>query len=351
MDKNEMSRPLNYYPDRVKVIIESLFPFYQGASKDIGKIIGRYEYRTSLDDIYNRVMNRLPILIEEREEYLKFHNKDFMIRLYYLVKKSLISFNEVFWYDLLRLLFKWTIYFKQSFKGEEFEKDVFFIINLVCGMINRETTLNLPFNCLISIFDRNVGNVSKIMKELINCELVEDSNTLHPFINLLIKDHQQQRKSIDQDGLKMEYFNRDVNDKLFLKAAINAHDSFSGMKLQSLSELKGSNNSDSLVDGKFNLVISEMRFENEFIIDFFLEENRQFSMETPQDLVILLRRLKEMNLLKGELIKKLVGFNIDSSNSLKWKNQFEKYLIEYMDSVFTFEDERYECLEYLAIYK
>lgn len=288
---------------------------------------------------------------------LDFYNHDLPIRIYNIILKSEIPFNDSFWYQLIRLFFKWAIHMKQeSFNNdyeidqrrdnqiENFLKSKKKTLHSIISILNEKTRKFLANDFFELKFIKKSLFSNFIIRELMDCEIAENPNLIHLFYSVIFDFY---TGSIDCESLKSKYFGGNFDKDPILKAMIYFHDPFdeikkcfpfdsihsSNISSHSSTEMN-SINFDYLTMIEFldchllNLEIHCMDYLTGSIIEFFLIWKRRFRIYFSFDLLILLRRLEESNLLRGDVIKKIIEFRIDpDTREWGWKKSiFLDYL-------------------------
>lgn len=369
-----------YDHERFEIISSSLSIHYQKASRDIGKIIGCYEYKNPHDKLYEKIMNKLNALnvIEEENKgernenqplllcSLDFYKRDFLGKIHQILigKEWLFGKFNLFWYDLLRLVFKWTIHMKQqetlNDENEENEESKSLFqktLNPIIMMINENTT------CLVinpSIFDLNdfqSNSAVYILSQLTICEISSRPNIISLFQFIIFGFYQG---LFNCEELKRDYFDGNFNSNILLKIMIYLYDPIGQLKNCLLSLIQCVNSyfpliaSDSSLsfkaqegkrdqkaiicqshekDGINNLFwkfenfrIFDMNLVTISVIKFYLSINQKFKILFSSDLVSLLKKLKKSGLLKKRLLERIIKF--DTGHEYLWD---QKKFLEHLN--------------------
>lgn len=365
----------DYNPDRVKKINEILhdlcqnhpsIPSRQEFPQDLGKLIGSYDHINPIRDVYDQVMSKL-ILFEIKEKNLDFHDDVFPSQFSLLLKKISIPKYNLFWYDLSRLVFKWTIIMRQRIINDiEFSK-VLENIEFIILAIFEKGGLFLPFNFEFESMD---SVIFELFKKLIKFEFIENPHIFPSFASILkhfygIEKEITKEKRIDCKELKMNYFNGNYNKNILLKYLIVMYDPKGRLaeciiqddpqsrilreSLFDLKEITEAYIENLRIRGPKNLEIPITSYISKSVIEFCLSTGKRVFVTDCLHLIHLLRKLKEMESLSMEIIERIVGFEHDSldEESLLWNQEiFEKLLDDYREYYLDFKDDCLECDEY-----
>lgn len=337
----------NSNSNRIMRINQVLHEIYHGHGSGISKndaltnislMIGDYDYHdVSFENVNLQVMNKMNMNMEERI-ILDFYDESFARNfLLILSTREIIFFPfDLFWYDLIKLFFKWMIYMREetAVKDDNKFKKISQDIRLVTNIIKDNSNLHLPFDFNLKFMDRDTFNE---FRELMISEFFEHAqifSLLPSIIKYFYDNRGRMSKSIIFTKLKSTYFpNENLNSDILLKYLITMYD------------LKGEIR-DCILESDYHMsrliiplfpsrkmtfqYIENLRFLNsidlefinmghvtESIIKLFLLTNQRFRITGSQKLVDLLRRLNESKLLKSEIIKQIIGFEFNHG-LLEW---------------------------------
>lgn len=360
------------------------------------------DYQKLLND---QVVNRLWQVSEGKRP--NFHENDFPIKIFEKLelklqseKDSILNLDQ-FWYDLFKLLFDWFVSKRQKLSDNDSEfKEILKNTEKIALMINLKTSTSLGrgsgignglvfpfffFNHQPSGF-RSGRNNTVALRELINCELIERSKEIFSLFHASINDFYEikdgklkAKENFKCDKLKSKYFNgKNFNENPFLKIMILANDPMGEMKkcfgdsdLERLFptlifNIKADFPSPSTPFGKYDqeregmglgslsyipFEIYQMKLLSKNIINFFLKSGKRFlifSNDQEGELVSLLRKLKNFNLLTRENIEKLVGFDNGNGGRIWNANKFKSNLESQMKSTRS-DNEKKEIASFLKI--
>lgn len=343
----------DYYPDRVEMINSSLFPHNQKDLRPICELVGKYEYKAPFEELHERVMSKLSIASnEEPLNQFNFYSKEYILKLNSMILKvkERISYNNNFWYDLSRLVFKWILQMKSLFKMDE-SNEISQSIDSILNITNTNAAsilYEIPFNHMNLDFSKR-ESIPLVIIDLLNCEFIENPEIFSMY-DSAIEDFYHNH--IGCKGLKEKYFGGDLTSSPLLRAIIITQEPIKKMSLCFENERGNSQETDSssmmAVKSSFNikiteanlktienkrlekLKIDEIRFLTSFIINFFLESGRKLEIIIERDLILLLQKLEEANLLSKIAIESLVVFFDDNNKIWKWdQKNFEKYLFDW----------------------
>lgn len=317
-----------------------------------------------------------------QENELNFYNLDFSNKLHQRISsKNDIGFDDLFWYDLLRLLFKWSIYIKQFANTEEFE-EAMTSVRLLTSMIDRQAAIfffvdfsNLEFS----------KDFSGELKQLMDYEIMERIDDIFPIFHSALE--RFYTGQIDCIQLKNEYFGGNFEGDLVLKSMFYTYDPVGKIKRcfqerememerendivssrenrksnssslsLSISFLTSSSSSDSDSISKMDFLrikpdkirkpkLSCMEFTSKKIIDTILESNQKFTVECSIDLIVLLKKLKESNSLTRKPLNEMIDLYL-SNKTFGWsKEEFIEYLDLQRDNI-----SKSDYKEYLKLIK
>lgn len=394
--------------DRAMIVSSIIAPSYnhQGVANDISKIIGKYEHDRSLMEIYDRVMNRLHIPKIKRRN-LDFHTETFADQLYQILSPQQIEIPmfDQFWYDLVRLLFKWKIYMRQenvnnmeiistiplnsnmktigisenvndnhSENKNNCENEKFIMASYsidqfvkIIGERNGYTSFPVSF----SLESHHINNLS-IFRGLMECEIMEhDQAVFIPFASI-VNDFYGGGEREERDyckELEVKYFNGNFDKNVVLKSIIILHDPKEMIKKKCFSyggyprfhptippDQIDSVYLDNLrISGPKGIQIFEMEYLTSSIVEFYLKNKMRFRIHSPRDFSILLGVIrKRRDLMTKETIKNIFGFFEDHEyrnhdEFPKWNSKmFKKFLKR---SILTNLISKREYNEYLNLMK
>lgn len=364
----------------------SIIP-HQDLFSSIANIIGTFDFIDPLWDIQNNVMRGLKLSLDEWKE-LNFYSENFVNQLGLILVSSSNSkkndlrlwMNENFCHDLSSLVFKWMIHMKQRiaidneisldsssisppFKNDRF-KNILKSIQEISLIIYKMGNLKISLN--FNLESMNSSELKKF-KLLIKSEFYENPH-LFPIFTLAIQDFYDLEtggKKMTCHQFKSKYFGGNYEKNILLEYLIFMYDprgemrkcimrDDSQMKFLNVFEFEEDLDSiyfyDLKLKGPKNLEIADPRYASRFIINFFLSSNRRIPIDTFYDLIRLLRRLKESELLEEETIKKIVGF--ESFGLLEWdREKFREYINRYKKYFEANQERIDECNKYLKLIK
>lgn len=318
-------KPIKYNPNLFQ-ILSDIFP------NVIAEEIVEYNHAKHLQEIYDKVMNKLDLLKEERDK-LDFYSKDFLIELASITerKKNKFARLDLFWMDLRRLLFKNILYLKQEklidATKDEFKKASIDIYSLDL-IIWENTRLYPPLK-----LDLENINLHDFGHDLLNSEFFEHSDHLaarfvhaleyfySPLINKgqKLKDGEEitcekfkakffENGNLDTDILlKFFMIHCDIRGRL-LKACLesNTQPDYSKIDKESIEEIKNDINQLRGSKGIRHFInIPGIRHANNSIMNFVYLNNIKISIVDKIDLYQFLQRMKETGLLQREKIEKI----------------------------------------------
>jgi len=357
-------------PEQLEILHEILQDLYddtlenshQSFPKDISKIISNYSpIDCSHSEVYQKVISCLKIKLKRQEiKGLNFYRKDFANQLYQLLVMISLSIREddnstsfknkekeekeeikeekesdYFWYNLSRLLFKWMIYTRQNIKdNRELEEMRLKDIELIALMIREKGKINFSSSFSLELVDEPAMSA---FNDLMNCEFMENLDIIFLFTFALEdfygmpNDDNVERCQLLRD----KHFNGDFDSNLLLKFMILLHDPFGEMKqcfpdykylirlvppLNNYFSLPSIRRSQvAIPHGPDSLGICNLRYIGTAIINFFLNTEKRFLISNPQELLILLEKLKEAKLLTIDMLKRIIKFRLpDSDKSYGW---------------------------------
>lgn len=350
---------------------------------EISKMIGIYEHSNKpLMDVYEKVIKKLNLSMKELE-VLDFNSSNFANQLVSIIssrKLEILPFN-FFWYDLSSLLFKWMIFMKQEIanidgdgngdkdknvKNEKF-KEISKSLRLIDFTISSIGYFHIPDGFDLDSIKCSLEN----FKNLTRSEMFENPiifqifafairdfylfpfSPSSPFNNHSHSSERDRKKrKITRNicnELKIKYFNGDYNKNILLKYLMIMYDP--EMKLRNCILEDDEDNSNFLKDssrsieitldyieelkfkGPKELEITNVNYASQSIINFFLSIGKRFPIADEYDLFNLLKRLKEANLMKREIVERIVGFkaySVATGEFLEWnQNKFKHYIHEY----------------------
>lgn len=378
---DELSLPLkdiivddDFESDRLLMIKGVL----EGFPSEIAGIVGDYDHHDkSLDDLNERILNELSIQLGDRARKFRFYSKEFIDNLLkalnHIDKSKIESLSHFFWYDLARILFKWIIYAKEKLvitkNRVNLERESRKSIESIAFIIQKYGKLIFPleFNLTLSppspssFLDSSMRSKDESGNEkrnefstfsfinMMNCEIIEHSQTVFNSFASLVNDFYNKKIKL-LSILKEKYFHGNFNRNLRLKFMIILHDPWGEMRRALFSENEYSNLlipkvpfisipsplsfpsfiRDLETRGPNNLVIADMHFSNDSIIEFFIENDKRFRIFMTFDLIILLEKLKtsiSWKIMKKSLDQIIEFSGINGGRPSSWNRKlFKTYL-------------------------
>lgn len=346
---------------------------------DIINLIYDYCYWENYLELYEKIMRRLNLSQEDRNG-LNFHNLNFPNQLYWIiaVKKVSIYRYESFWFDLTRLALKWIFYMRQTVRDRKDFDEMDAIMKKITIHLSKKTRLNISFD-LIHL-ESSAGKKSNFftLKELINCEIAERPNVNSIFNSISDRFY---KGEINCKSLENEYFASNFDNDQLLKSMILLHDHEGKIKkclltpssnhsISSTSKNDSSNSffssflsiflpfthmfmtsslysipfsnessSDEVSDDDFE--IYHMKFISKPIINFFMENKKKIKIWSSHDLIVLLKKLKELKLLTRKIIENSTEFNIVDPDQVSRMDQFKEYLTKEKEHLLPLEYQEY----------
>jgi len=346
--------------------LESLIPTV------IVQIIKDYILNESLNELYVRVMKQLKRISNNQPIKIDFFQIDFPFKIYSIISTSTkissgiilsSSFSKTtFWHDLMRLLFKWVLYMKQTMTVNitDGQKDDNNISTAIKTQKRELSRILKSFNSMIHQrirhgFPLSLGSFNlqdqlsfSTLKMLLNCEFIENSEIFNLFSSALNDFY----NGNDSDGimkksshslspcemLKIKYFSRDTErNNLLLKFLILMYDPIGEMKacfskeeqlyfsssplsslpLEPSFLIKRKIDKDYLSKlekrGPENLLISDMKFTSGSIIEFFASSCRRgLQIWSRDELDVLKQKIDEIKYLG-------IGLSIDHVAEYKFR--------------------------------
>lgn len=336
---------------------------------EMSKLIEGYDYNRPLQDSYNKVIDNLGILDKEKES-LDFYNKDFAKKLYLILvplKEKISSrIYYIFKSDLSKLLFKWLIHMRQEIVDtdeQEFKK-ISNDLKSIADLLDEDRGIRILFNFELTSID---SYRLRVFCDLIKSEMFEHSHVFHLFASAIehfyLETIKNEDQSIDCEELKNVYFNGSYEKNIILKYLIVLYDPKGEMGKCIVKDDSHSNKlafySPIKIDKQYllnlrlrgpdDLKIFETVYTSRSIIEFFLSSGRKFKTAFSNRLYFVLKNLKEMGLMKREIVERLFAFRI--MGQLKWDlNEFKTLLNEYKEEFDISEIEIQVCNEYLSLF-
>lgn len=345
----------DYDLERIKVIGSIIAPFnQQGVAINIGQIIEEYEWDKPLEDLYEEIIDELS-LSDKEEENLNFHDHDFANKFYQIItiqenslEENNFPYSSHFWYNLLRLLFKWIIYMRQSVDEREFKR-ILENTRSFMSMISDNIGLDFP----LDLNPRSIEGVScnelkiHIFQSLVSCEIIDNPLNFSIFNSILHEAYgsgeqiERGRINFSCDELKNKYFNGNFDSNVLLKLAIIFHDPLGMIRRECFSKESplildsrldhsaiGAIMKNPRLRGYENLEISIFEFVNSFILRSFLKNNQRFLVCNSVQLLALLTRLDDSGLLTRTILERIIEFKfVDGKDICKWdQRKFDRIL-------------------------
>lgn len=340
----------DYYSKRLEIINDILSNF----PKDIILLLLSYANDKSFDDLNNKVMNRLAKFKSVGKNFTNFYNENFANHLFNIltIESGKIPPYDPFWYALSRLAFKWTIQKRQ----EEIESDhikfekILKNVNSIISIIKRDGELD-TFSLYADPSSVDWRELL-VLREWFSCELFENSH-LFPLFALALNDFYNH--GVDCRELEIKYFQGNFNTNLLLRFLVIFSDPMGRLRQECFSKGKiiskdfpfikfdhsinikskqreklSLNYLDDLrIHGPRDLKISNPKHLSITIVEFFIKSGRKFRISHCAFLVTLLEKLKEFKLLKGEILKQIIEFDLIQNGTPCWNQKtFIRFLLE-----------------------
>jgi len=344
--------------------IDGYFKVFQSTviSVDVVKIIEEYDHDQPLNELYKSIINKLS-MSDEQEKKLDFYNENFASSLFPMIShiQNEIPHHDPVWYDLTRDLFKWMIHMRRFFadNDEKFKEISSNLENNVSK--SKFSSLNIPYGLDL---DRATVLEANRFKCLVKIEIADHDYLFH-FLDSAIKDFYRDFNNSDNNNLndngsnngnekipcknlRLKYFDGNFNNELLLKFMIFMYDP-QGEMIKCFLDIEDSAES---VNNKFikkeiprdfldnlikessdeNLEISNLHFTSRFTIEFFLKINRKFKLLNSYNLIILLKKLNEANLLMSKVVSSIMSFEFTNKRGDFFYEWDKDKFIEYLDN-------------------
>jgi hypothetical protein len=340
------------------------------------KLISSFNYDpSSFLEFYNRIMNDLRVS-RDRRATLSFHDPNFASRLQEILTEEMkrgFHAEQSFWYDLLRLLFKWTLFMRQKFadNDRDFELSMISVKSIITMIYNNGFMDDQAF---ISEFLSEAEFNFSIFEDLMKYELFDNPHILEYFIKYVINDLDPNGNgdwsNISYDQIRNKHFHGNFNNNPLLKlifASLIPWTSENDIKEKYFPGTGGQ--LDFIATHEFVLAMSRFYlFQNHilkrdihiiesiddeeyissFMVKFFLRNNLGFRISSSSCLVSFLARLDRLGLLSHEgenggvmsLLERIIKFKIDSEKTWRWDiTIFKEYLEREGGEYNVFEEE------------
>lgn len=299
------------------------------------------------NEFKNRIVKDLRLSEKEIEE-LNFNSFTFANQLLeFIRKKKKIPSHNPFWYDLERLLFKWTLAVREILAGDDslFESSIK-SVKLLLKIILKDG-FGFDDKDISKLEDQSIFSIFSIFSRLLQYELLDNPQVLKYFIGNVRKDlyddNNNMKLKIDCKQLENKHFNEHFNTNTLLKLTIlqlvpleigkelknkcfsnenlNFHDNpllplllklYSGEKLLST-------NIDKIESINENYI-------NVNTVKFFQKYNFKFRIYSIYNFIRLLRRLDRIGKLEKNLIGNFKFTSTEEGNLNKNLDIFKEYL-------------------------
>jgi len=323
--------------------------------KFINQIISEYSsiHDKTIDEFRSRIIKELREVTKQMI-FLNPYSTDFTFKLLNLINdnKEKISSPPLFWYDLARFLFKYTLLMRKKFANDDelFEesvknvKNIMIIVDKKIGLYLNDTKLRSMTNFDFSIFD-----------SLMEYEIFDYSHLLELFVTDIIDNQGNLKMTIDE--IEMIYCNDNFNNNPLLRLMLIRF-AFGDSANKQMAKRGWIASEGKFYQGNQDFVLAlpfiyskeiigrgdefyiietlSASFLSQSMIKFFIDNNLGFRIYLSSDLVRFLRRIDHIEgLPERASIDKIIKFG-DGNNEYisEWNRDiFEKYLIK--------EQERY----------
>jgi len=341
--------------------------------EDLNSVIQSYEHDTPLSILHSKVMNELKLTGNEYFRY-EFDNRDFAIRLYERLNSiqngdDPISKDGIFWDETTRLLFKWIIHMRSQSNNADFNS-LLRDAALVASITNKYSSLKFPaFEKLISHPDPSNpsrmiinGEERRFFEELVGYEVMDNEIDLYDLGQEAIDFiHELKKQGMNQNGLckelKTRYFMGDWTNNFSLKFIIfkidregslhkcfeDCDDSQFPEAVRATTELLQTQIGYETNTSKLNL-----KLLNPFMVKNVLKKS-DFYADNPNDLIIILRKLREAKMLSIETINFIL--------TILKQQDYQYYMDDSAKAIFFLrramnenESIRDECQDYLKLF-
>lgn len=367
------NKMIAYDSNRIMIIDKFFFNIFKLKLSDITEMIAEYDYDESLKCVYEKVIKGLEIS-KEMLSILNFYSKTFVRDLIPLMEKTLFPNYDIFWYNSLKLIFKWMLYRREKTAdndnrdNEKEFQDSLTDIQSINFIIWEKSHINLSIH--LNFKSMSIDNLGKL-KSLFKCELLENSHIFNSFASA-IKDfidnfNVNKNEIMACRELRIKYFNGHFDKNVRLKYLILQHGPIKEMKNCILKRgfINHSNHSKShllFIENVTEEYLENLKFKGlkELEINFFHDgnylskplfeflraTNQKIKMTKSFDLFDLLRKLNIENLLNWDMIKNLVGFLL-VDGSFGWNQEEFNVFIENFKGNIRYRDQLSEFNEYL----
>lgn len=335
--------------NRFEEINQALIDF----PKVINQIIGIFDYyNESLYEFYKKVMDNLEIFGDKRKVFPSFYSRDFANQLVKVVleRKDDFGFLHPFWFDLIRLLFKWMVYMKQRNINDNAFKEAIKSIKSITFIIFKATEMNFPLDFDLKIISKENFLV---LKGLVDCEILENPAISYSFASVVEhfygndndgRGRERGRKFPSLKELQSVHFNDRFDNNPILKLMILLYDPqgkirenfsflehprFPPISSKSIIPINSKYLDELRANGPDQIDNIIIKFASSSMLKILIETNYQFHVYL-FDLLSLLRKLRESGLLKVRLLTEILEIQFYERDIMvyKWKKTIFNSFIE-----------------------